>query len=57
MVMVEQFDYPPPTPNARHYCLLRFCFGNKMLLAESNHVLVLILVVGEALGAQDTGWK
>lgn len=47
MVVVELFDYPPPTLNARHCCLLPFCFGNKMLLAESNHVLMVILVVGE----------
>lgn len=35
-----------------------FCFGNKMLLAESNHVLMMILVAGEeALGVKDAGWK
>lgn len=50
MVVVEPFDCPPPTHNARHCCLLLpFCFGDKMLLAESNHVLMVILVVGESL--------
>lgn len=57
MVMVEQFDYRPPTLTARHCCLEPFCFENKMLLAESNHVVMIILVVGESLGVQDTGWK
>lgn len=58
MVMVEQFDCPPPTLHARHCCSVPFCFGKKMLLAESDHEsMMMILAVGEALGVKDAGWK
>lgn len=46
MVMVEHFDYPPPTLNACHCCSVPFCFGEQvllLLLAESNHVLMINL--------------
>lgn len=41
---------PAPNPQCTPLLLVvALLFGNKMLLAESNHVLMVILVVGESL--------